>query len=279
MPVRAALAALLLGAAAAPAPAAAEGGPLSVAELVAAELRPGWRLPEGSHMAALVITLAPGWKTYWRAPGEAGIPPAFDWTGSGNLAAVRLHWPAPAVFDQGGYRSIGYHDRLVLPLELLPRDRAAAIDLVAGVEIGVCRDICVPVGLRLAARLPAAGAPPDPAIAAALADRPLSAAEAGVTAHRCRIEAAPGGLRVTALVALPAAGRIEAAAFEIAAPPDGEAGLWVSEAELRALAGAVEASAEILPEGGGPLALDRSDLRLTLIAADGAVELTGCPPG
>ena len=62
-------------------------------EVVSASVLTGWRMENGHHMAALRITLAPGWKTYWRAPGEAGIPPRFDWTGSDNLSAVTVHWP------------------------------------------------------------------------------------------------------------------------------------------------------------------------------------------
>ncbi|MCX8508161.1 MAG: protein-disulfide reductase DsbD family protein, partial [Rhodobacteraceae bacterium] len=53
--------------------------------LLKAEILPGWRTESGSQMAALRLTMAPGWKTYWRAPGDAGIPPRFDWTGSANL--------------------------------------------------------------------------------------------------------------------------------------------------------------------------------------------------
>ena len=67
--------------------------------LARAEISPGWR--EGySHVAGLTIRLAPGWKTYWRAPGDAGIPPSFNWSGSKNVADVRVQFPVPEVFSQ-----------------------------------------------------------------------------------------------------------------------------------------------------------------------------------
>lgn len=256
---------LLAGPAAAEAPAPAG--------VVAAELLPGWRTRAGTHMAALVVTLAPGWKTYWRAPGENGIAPAFDWTGSDNLAAVRLHWPRPVAIGGGAGASIGYAGRLVLPIEVTPAVAGAPVDLAAEVAIGVCADLCLPVTLRLDARLTPPGAR-EPRIAAALADRPLAAGEAGVTRHSCRIEPVAGGLRVTAEVALPLAGEVRAAAFETADP-----GLWVSSPRLSRAAGRLTATAEIVPEGAGPVVIDRSGLLLTLIGDETAVELAGCPAG
>lgn len=262
----------LVAAAAAAGPAAAQGAP-AAAEVVAARLLPGWRTAEGTHMAALALTLAPGWKTYWRAPGEAGIPPAFDWAGSGNLGGVRLHWPRPEVIEQGGARSLGYRGRLVLPIEVRPADGAGAVELRARVDLGVCEDVCMPVTLRIAGRLAPPGAA-DPAIAAALADRPMEAREAGVRRLACRIEPIADGLRLTADIALPRPARFTAAAVETDAP-----GVWVSEAAVAPAAGGLRVTADLVPEDGRPFALDRAGLRLTLVAAGEAVDLRGCPAG
>ncbi len=254
------------------APAAAQGGP-AASEVVAARLLPGWRTARGTHMAALALTLAPGWKTYWRAPGEAGIPPDFDWSGSGNLGELRLHWPRPEVIEQGRDRTIGYRDRLVLPIEVRPADGSGTVELRALVQLGVCEDVCMPVTLRLDSRLVAPGAA-DPAIAAALADRPLAPGEAGVTRLRCRLEPIADGLRLTAEVELPRPARFRAAAVETDA-----AGVWVSEARVAPAPGGLQVVADLVPEEGRPFALDRSGMRLTLIAADEAVDLRGCPSG
>ena len=134
----------------------------------------GWRTPQGTQMAAVEIDLLPGWKTYWRSPGEAGIPPHFDWRGSGNLAGVVYHWPSPEVFETSGTRTIGYHGRLVLPVELSPLQADQPIDADATVDFGVCDEICVPVTLSLKATLPVRTTE-DPVILSALADGPTRA--------------------------------------------------------------------------------------------------------
>ncbi|MGB3147735.1 MAG: protein-disulfide reductase DsbD domain-containing protein, partial [Paracoccaceae bacterium] len=77
-------------------------------DLIRANLRSGWQTPQGTYMTALQLTMAPGWKTYWRAPGDAGIPPEFTWKGSDNIGAVAFHWPRPEVVVVGGYRTIAY---------------------------------------------------------------------------------------------------------------------------------------------------------------------------
>ncbi|TKA98239.1 hypothetical protein FAZ78_02045, partial [Cereibacter changlensis] len=136
-------------------------------EILRAAVLPGWRSDSGTHIAALRLTLAPGWKTYWRSPGDAGIPPLFDWAGSENVRSVRFHWPRPHVFDLNGMQSIGYKGELVLPLEVTAIDASQPIRLRANVELGVCRDICVPAALTLDAALPMQGAA-DAVIDAAL---------------------------------------------------------------------------------------------------------------
>src|SRR6056297_2127380 len=87
---------------------ASPGSAQSADDMVNVSVLPGWQMSDGRHMAALRFSREDGWKTYWRAPGDAGIPPRFDWSGSGNLARVALHWPAPKVFDSYGLRTVGY---------------------------------------------------------------------------------------------------------------------------------------------------------------------------
>src|SRR6202451_2346074 len=64
------------------------------------------RLLAGSHSGAVLLggiafQLQPGWKTYWRTPGDSGAPPRFDFSKSDNIEAVTVLWPAPAKFDAG----------------------------------------------------------------------------------------------------------------------------------------------------------------------------------
>ena len=240
-------------------------------DVLSASLRTGWTMEGGRHMAALDLTMAPGWKTYWRSPGDAGIPPAFDWSGSRNVRSVRIHWPAPQVFELNGMRTIGYHEQLILPLEVTPVDPAQPVTLSVKVDLGVCDEICLPATVALRSDLVAPGAP-DAGIKAALANRAASAGEAGVTDVDCTVDPIADGLRLTARLRLPDPGSAEVVAFETADPE-----VWVAEASTKRTGEELVAVTELVPPEGAPFALDRSGVTVTILAAGGAVEVKGCP--
>lgn len=264
MTLRSILIAATLAAAPLHAPAAPGEG------TVALEILPGWRTDRGTHIAGIRIRLAPGWKTYWRAPGDAGIPPEVTWSGAENVAAARFHWPVPEVWTSNGMRSIGYADEVVIPVEFDTPAPGESAHVAGEIDFGVCHDICVPVRIAFTADLPSEGRR-DPAIAAALVDRPLTAAEAGVTGTSCRVERAGDGLRLTAHLTLPATGGVEEVVIET-----GDPGLWVADPATRREGGTLIATTEILPPPGSIAALDRSALRFTVIGADHAVDILGC---
>lgn len=240
-------------------------------EIVTAEIRPGWQTRGGTRMAALHLRLAPQWKTYWRSPGEAGIPPEFDWSGSQNLRSVRLHWPRPQVFETNGMQTIGYKQDLVLPLEVTPIDPSRPVHLRASVDLGVCRDICVPAEIAAQADLNGPGTD-DAMIGAALRARPATAAEAGVTAITCRVDPIDDGLRVTASIDLPPQGGEEVVVLEPAEPA-----VWTSEGETRRDGRRLTATVEMVAGSGAPFSLNRSGLVVTVLGRDRAVEIQGCP--
>lgn len=255
---------ILLLAALFAAPAAAQS------DLVSGSLRSGWQTDSGTRMAAIHLTLAPGWKTYWRAPGDAGIPPQFDWSGSDNLAGVTVHWPRPEVFTINGMTTIGYDAEVVLPVELHPRDPSRPVRLEASVDLGVCRDICVPATLHLSGDLTAPGGA-DPVIRAALDARPDPGRAAGLTAIACRVEPIADGLRLEARIDLPATGGAETVVFE-AGP-----GVWVDESRVTRDGNRLIAVTEMVGPSGGAFALDRSAVTVTVLGRDRAVEIRGCP--
>ena len=162
-------AALILAAFAAPA-LAGDGE----SEHARVEILPGWRAADGSHVAALRIALDDGWKTYWRAPGEAGSPPSFDGSGSQNLARVEVHWPVPEVVSSNGMTTLGYHGELVLPFAAVPVDPDADIVLAGDLALGICHDVCMPMQAEVDAVLPLGVTAEDHRIAGALLARPWS---------------------------------------------------------------------------------------------------------
>lgn len=238
------------------------------------ELLHGWRQADGVHIAGLRITLAPGWKTYWRSPGEAGIPPAFDWSGSSNLAGARTSFPVPEVFHLDGLQAIGYRDSVVFPLALRPRDAGKPISLRGRVALGVCETICIPFEARITATLSPGETSGQTAIRAALSDAPMTAAQAGVRKVSCHLEPIRDGLRITASLSLPPLGRDEVTAIELADPS-----IWVSQVETTRQGGTLTATADLVPASGEPFALDRSSLRFTVLSDGRAAEVHGCDAG
>lgn len=98
---------------------------------------------DGALAAGLEIVLPPGWKTYWRSPGDAGIEPAFDFSASVNAGEVQVAFPTPEREDDGYSVSNVYHDRVVFPLSVAVDDPDAPVRLVGDLKFGVCEIVCV----------------------------------------------------------------------------------------------------------------------------------------
>jgi DsbC/DsbD-like thiol-disulfide interchange protein len=239
----------------------------------AVALVPGWRTADGSRLAAVEIRLAPGWHTYWRAPGSAGIPPAFDWTRSGNLASAATEWPRPQLFSNFGATSIGYARTVLLPVRLVPADPSAPLDLELRLDFGVCADICVPAEARLAATI-APDAPEEgrARIEAALAARAESAAEAGVARVTCALEPHGRGYAVTAEITFAA----EPPPGQVAVLEPQRPDVWIGDAVSRTEGRTVFARAPIRAAGGAGPVLERRALRLTVLDDRRAVDIRGC---
>ena len=107
------------------------------------------------------IQLKPGWKTYWRNPGESGAPPLLNWQGSKNLSEVEVKWPAPTRFSAFGFDSFGYHDEVVLPVLL--RAAAPGKPLAARLDMNymVCKNVCIPMHANWAMDVPPVNIPPS----------------------------------------------------------------------------------------------------------------------
>ena len=133
-------------------------------------VRPGWRAADGTHIAAVQLKLAPGWKTYWRQPGDTGIPPKFNFTQSSNLDLLEVLYPTPKITWQDQTRTIGYQGQVIFPIVVQP-STSSDVTLQGQIEIGVCEKICIPVSLEISARLPARG-PKDSVIEAAFQTLP-----------------------------------------------------------------------------------------------------------
>ena len=224
-----------------------DGDARSAVRLIAGSAPAGKTAP---LRAGIEIRLKPGWHTYWRYPGDAGVPPRFDFGGSQNVKAVEVLWPAPQRIAEESLVAIGYTGDVTLPLAVLPQNAAKPVVLRLKLDYAVCEKLCVPAEGK--SELVLAGGPSshDTALAAATARVPQKAAlgqgptvaiksvrrEDGTGRPRIVIDvAAPPGTNVALFAegpapdwALPVPTRIEGApaglqrfAFELDGAPPG----------------------------------------------------------
>jgi DsbC/DsbD-like thiol-disulfide interchange protein len=132
------------------------------------------RLLAGSRSGAVLLggiafQLQPGWKTYWRTPGDSGVPPRFDFSKSDNVEAVTVLWPAPVKFDDGaGGHSMGYHNQIVLPLRIVAKNADKPVTLRADINYAVCNKLCIPVDANAELAFTSVASTEDSALFAAL---------------------------------------------------------------------------------------------------------------
>jgi len=109
---------------------------------------------QGAYISGIAVTMAPLSHTYWKVPGDAGVPPVFDFAGSTNVASAVVLYPAPSRISEEGLEAFGYSDAVVFPVLVTPEDKDKPSRLEAKVAIAVCGTICIPVSREVALDLP-----------------------------------------------------------------------------------------------------------------------------
>ncbi|WP_414124606.1 protein-disulfide reductase DsbD domain-containing protein [Rhizobium sp. BR 317] len=155
---------------------------------------------QGHIRAALQIEPAPGWITYWREPGESGIPPQVSPTPDSGVALEKTSFPTPKPITVGAIQEIGYDAPVTLPLDFrLTGKQPSTLHLTA--FIGLCKDICIPFQAEFSLPLSAAGqsTPHEQALLdAANASLPQApSADFAVENHRLSPDAKTLSLRLT----------------------------------------------------------------------------------
>lgn len=143
--------------------------------------------PDGTLRGALEIALAPGWKTYWREPGDAGVPPRLTLDGSSNADGVSMHFPAPERFTDEWSTWAGYRGSMAIALEFATGDPAQPVLLKTSAFLGICEDICIPVQMSFMLETNPDAPADEPAVAAAFAALPAGAHD-GFTVTQARLE-------------------------------------------------------------------------------------------
>ena len=210
------------------------------------------KTPEGSFLRAGVeIRLDPGWKTYWRYPGDTGVPPTFDFSGSQNVKAAAVQWPAPEHFSDGaGGHSIGYVGDIILPLRVTPTDAAHPSTLHLKFNYAVCGTLCVPAKAAL-----------QLALTGQSADQGLLDKAVRLVPKRVALGVQTNGLAIRS-VQLASTGGKQSVVVDLTAPPGRPVSLFAE--------GPTPDWALPLPEPDG--AANGADRRFTFI-------VDGLPPG
>lgn len=223
------------------------------------------------YRSGIEIKLNPNWKTYWRYPGDSGVPPAFDFSKSENVKAVTVLFPAPARFSDGaGGHSIGYKAGVLLPVHVVPNDPKRPAVLRVKFDYAVCEKLCVPADANLELKLTGTQNTNDSAVSAAEAQVPklVLIGDSGVPAIRAvRREAGAGKPKIVVDVAVPAGLPVNL----FAEGPNAKWALPLPEPVPGAPAGLERFSFDLdgLPSGESGAG---ADLRLTAVAGDKAIE-------
>lgn len=218
-------------------------------------------------LGGIAISLQPGWHTYWRNPGDSGVPPRFDFSKSDNVDAVTVLWPAPKQFDDGaGGQSLGYEKQVVLPLRVTAKNPDKPVTLRAVINYAVCEKICVPVEAETEVAFRSAAGSQDAALLAALETVPTPAKVGDHHPLTIRAVARAGK---TVLVDVVAPERGDVSLFVEGPAPDWS--LPVPRLLTTGPAGVKRFAFELegLPPGVNP---DGAALKLTLVGADHAYE-------
>ena len=243
-------------------------------DIISVRVLTGARITAERHISALHLQLKPGWKTYWRAPGEAGIPPGFNWEGSKNIRTVDVLWPRPIVFHQYGMRSIGYKNEVILPLAIQPHMSGRKIHLKGQISLGVCQDICIPHTIKFNTTLPADQNMLGTKIKTALRQQPKTALAAGLQARRCSFSPAPNGLMLKVTLDMPSTGTPEHVVIETSNPL-----IWADPPTVSRTGKILSLQTLLTHSAGQPFALTRNSIRITVLGSDHAVDINGCTEG
>ncbi|MEM7060025.1 MAG: protein-disulfide reductase DsbD domain-containing protein [Pseudomonadota bacterium] len=237
---------------------------------VNARFLPGIPEESGARISGLRLSLKDGWKTYWRSPGEAGIPPRFDWSESENVKSAEVLWPRPKVYMSFGMETIGYSDQVVLPIRMTPVDPNLPMHVSGTVDMGVCREICVLERFTVSETI----MPDTPSIGTrqithAVAQVPPAATEVGLISAECAIVGAGETRDLNVGLVFKETLETPVVLFE------GTEHAWINKAKTYSELGQIRATAKVhmASESGW---FDRGTLRMTVLADGFSAEIHGC---
>ena len=250
-----------------------------VSSIVTHRLLDGWRIqngPDSSHMAGVQIALAEGWKTYWRSPGEFGLAPVLEVKNANNVSRIKIHFPRPTIYLDDGFRTIGYADEVVFPLEIAVNNPNEVATVDASLHIGVCSDVCVPVELNVPMRLAPRRQLLDDVIKDWLASGPIRINTFGRREiATCEISPTQSANKFLITYRFVYPGSIDTKSVAVFELPGKAA--WFSDALLeRTGPDRVQATSVATYAPNRPISISRQQMIMTLMSGEDYVEFVGC---
>ena len=236
----------------------------SAARIIAGTNRNG----DAQLRAGIEIKMQPGWKTYWRYPGDSGVPPQFDFSNSENLKSATVLYPAPYLFKDETGQTIGYKEKVVFPVVVSPQQPGKPVRLRLKVDYAVCEKLCVPAEGRAELMLGSGNSAHNSELSAAEGRVPeqVTASQAGLTARRINT-----GTKPLVAVDLPApAGQTVDLFVE---GPTPRWALPIPKLVKPAPAGRAQFSFELDGSPPGTDPKGQVDLTFTVVTGDRAVEV------
>ena len=102
----------------------------------------------------LEYQMEPGWKTYWKSPGDGGFAQNISWDNSSNVKNVNILWPTPVEFEILGLNSLGYDNNVIFPLEIEIEDEFQDTYINLHISYLICKHICIPGDARVFLDIP-----------------------------------------------------------------------------------------------------------------------------
>ncbi|MDO5530848.1 protein-disulfide reductase DsbD [Sutterella sp.] len=235
-----------------------KSGPHATVEIISAKSA---LTPQAENRLAVRFTHEEGWHTYWRMPGDAGLPPEFTFTLPPGLKATAPEFPLPERTVTSGLVSFGYGDVVDFPFRVeVPRGASGNATIRLHVEYLVCREMCVPETADVSLRLPIAVSgrdlPEGADIERAIRDLPervnnIGSITATIEETRLRIDVSDSAVVSRSLDFLPFEKILKLADAPVSAPAEGGGqSLWLTADEKFAAAPAESIEGVIIADGG-----------------------------
>ena len=102
--------------------------------------------PGKTTTVGLRLQMTPHWHTYWKNPGDSGLPTRIKWSLPEGWKAGEIQWPHPQNLPIGPLMNFGYEDEVVLLVDLaVPADaKPGTATIRAKADWLVCKEVCIP---------------------------------------------------------------------------------------------------------------------------------------